>query len=375
MRKLGSLVVLATGLAACGGSTPPTAAGPSASTAPPAPSVVPLPVADAGAADAQAPLASAPSLELKSFALPGATDAVALDYIGYDHGNVWIPFVSGKVGFVDVFDTTKGTFASIGGLKVVERESHGKIRSMGPSSVAFGDGVAYVGNRGTSEICIVDVATQKIGKCVHVATSPDGIAYVASAHELWATTPETQSFTIFDATNKNSLKLKTTIKTDGDPEGYAVDADHNLFFANLEDKSLTLAIDVKTHKVVGSWANGCGTAGPRGIAIDSKRQFAIVACTDHLQIVDAGHGGALLGKLDTGAGVDNIVYASSRIYAGAGKAGRLTIASVDDQGQLAVVASGNTADGARNAVASEKGAAYLVDGKTAHLLVAHIANP
>ncbi|MEO8877357.1 MAG: hypothetical protein ABI461_17310, partial [Polyangiaceae bacterium] len=133
-----------------------------------------------------------------------------------------------------------------------------------------------------------------------------------------------------------------------------------------------LVIDVKTHKIMGSWPNGCGTEGPRGIAVDSKRQFAIVACTDHLQVMDAAHAGALLGKLDTGAGVDNIGLVDSRIYAGAGKAAKLTIASVDDKGQLTLVASAATADGARNAVASENGDAYLVDGKTAHLLVAHL---
>ena len=96
-----------------------------------------------------------------------------------------------------------------------------------------------------------------------------------------------------------------------------------------------------------------------------------VACTDGLRVLDAAHDGALLGRLDTGAGVDNIEYLDGPklLFAAAGKASRLTVAHVDDKGNLEIVATGVTADGARNAVVDPAGNAYVVDPQTARLLI------
>jgi len=362
------------GCVACGApSSPTTTTTTPLPTAPAASVLAPTPITDAGTAAIDAGASSgataARDIVVTPVPLAGTTDPAFLDYIAHGQGRIWLPFVSGKSGAIDVFDIAGGTFSQVTGLKVVEREAHGKMRALGPSSVTLGDGVAYFGNRGTSEVCVVDATTLKLGKCLKLSTPPDGVAYVASAHEVWVTTPQTQSITVLDATNKNALKLKTTIKTDGDPEGYAVDDAHDAFFTNLEDKDRTLRIAIKTHKVTATWSPSCGAEGPRGLAIDSERQLLVVACTDHLQALSAARDGALLGKLDTGAGVDNLATAHSLIYAAAGKAARLTVAKLDDLGTLSVVAAGTTADGARNAVADENGTAYLVDGKNARLLV------
>src|SRR5664280_1803781 len=111
--------------------------------------------------------------------------------------------------------------------------------------------------------------------------------------------------------------------------------------------------------------------GPRGVAVDSLRNFVFVACTASVQILDGGHGGSLLGKLDTGAGVDNIDYIESTrmLYVAAARAARLTVARIDDKGQPSIVATAATAEGARNAVADANGNAYLADPLGARLLV------
>jgi DNA-binding beta-propeller fold protein YncE len=165
------------------------------------------------------------------------------------------------------------------------------------------------------------------------------------------------------------------VKTDGEPEGYAVDEAHGLFFTNLEDKGPTVVIDVKTHKVKATWNASCGADGPRGIAFDASHNFVVVACTDHVQVLDAGHDGALLGKLDTGAGIDNIDLADGTVYAAAGKAAKLTVAKVDGKGQLTVIAAGTTSEGARNAVADADGNVYVGDSQRGRLLVFASAPP
>jgi DNA-binding beta-propeller fold protein YncE len=161
------------------------------------------------------------------------------------------------------------------------------------------------------------------------------------------------------------------IKTSGSPEGYAVDDTHGLFFTNLEDKDQTVVIDVKTHKIKSTWPSACGSDGPRGIAVDTVNQVVMVACTDHIQVLDGSHDGAQLAKVDTGGGVDNVEWLASQrlLYVAAAKAAKLIVIRVDEKGRPTVVAAGVTAEGARNPVVDATGTAYLADPMNGGLLV------
>src|SRR5208283_4059888 len=83
------------------------------------------------------------------------------------------------------------------------------------------------------------------------STSPRSSSASASSYlrhrTAWVTTPQNQTLTVLDASKPDTLKAKTTIKLEGDPEGYAVDASRGLFFTNLEDKNKTVVIDVASH--------------------------------------------------------------------------------------------------------------------------------
>lgn len=309
-------------------------------------------------------------LTARAFPLPGANGPVTVDYIASDrgHARVWVPV--GETGSVDVLDAAKGTFTSVAGFATAEREGRGRMRRMGPSAVTLGDGFAYVGNRATSEVCAVDEKTLTLGDCSKLPTPTDGVAYVASSKEVWVTTPRDKSVTVLDATKPETLEPKLVIKTDGAPEGYAIDSVRGLFYTNLEDANRTLAVDVKTHAVAARWSPGCGSDGPRGLAVDEARDLVMVACTDGVRVLDGAHGGALLGTLDAGAGVDNIEYLDKArvLVVAAGKASRLTVARLSDQGALSVVATAATADGARNAVVDADGNVYVVDPRGARLL-------
>jgi DNA-binding beta-propeller fold protein YncE len=370
-------------VAACG--APPTTSSPVASVpSTPANSAAPASPPPAPAAASAAPTASekpqeptVAKLSAEAVPLPGATAPVSLDFLFYEPkpSRVWVP--AGGSGSVDVFDVAKRAFTRIEGFKTVEREAHGKKRVFGPSAGAVGDGFAYIGNRATQEICAVDLKTLKKGACLKLPSPTDCVEYVPSKHEVWVTTPSTHSLIVLGASPKGTLSQKAVIKVEGEPEGYALDESHGVFLTNLEDKGTTLTIDLTTHAVRDTWNAACSSDGPRGIAVDSARSLVFVACTDHVQALDMAHAGGTLGKLETGAGLDNIDYvpATGMLYAAAGKASRLTVAHISDRGEFTIVASGDTAEGARNAVADAAGNVYVADPQGAHLLVVSESKP
>jgi DNA-binding beta-propeller fold protein YncE len=300
-----------------------------------------------------------------------------LDYLFYDglHSRVWVP--AGGTGSVAVFDVAAQAFTRVSGFKTAEREAHGKVRSLGPSAGAVGDNFAYIGNRASAEVCVVDLQSLKTTSCLTLQSAIDGVEYVAQKREVWVTAPRAQALVVLDASKPGSLRQLSKISLPGVPEGYAVDHQRRRFLTNLEDLGTTLAIDLESHRVQDTWHPGCSSDGPRGLALDSSRGFALVACTDHVQVLDMAHGGKLLGRLDAGEGVDNIDFNAQTglVYVAAGKAARLTVARLGDHGELSVVRTAETAPGARNAVADASGNVYVADPLRGRLLLFRAAAP
>lgn len=307
----------------------------------------------------------------KEIPLPGGSaDGIGMDYIAFDGktGFVWVP--AGGTAAVDVVDTATGKVSQVSGWKTQEMERRGRKRTVGPSSASVGDGVVYVGNRGDFTVCAVDAKTLTRGTCSHPLDSmPDGVAYVASKKEVWVTTPRDKSIRILDG---KTLAEKAKLTFEGEPEGFAVDGKRGRFYTNLEDKDRTLAIDLETRKTVATWLPACGEDGPKGLAVDEPSGFLFVACAAGAEVLDAGHDGKVLSKIDTGEGVDNLDYAAARktVYVGAAGAARLTVATVDDKGKLAVTAQVATKKGARNGVVTDKGEVYLTVSPSSELIVA-----
>ena len=325
----------------------------------------------------------APSYELKPISLPGATGAVALDYFAYDPatGKLWVP--ASNTGSVDVIDEKTDAVSQVSGFKTGEIERRGRKITVGPTAASIGDGVVYIGDRGDATLCVIDAKTLARGGCVQLVSSsadgkitPDGVVYVAATRELWITTrpisagdaAAAKSLQIFDASDPSHLKWKTKIPLDGLAEGYAVDNGRGLFYTNVEDTGATVAIDVRTHKVVAKWNVGSADLG--GLGLDTARRFLFVACGDHVVSVDAAHDGKVIDSLPTGAGLDNIDYSLDRkiLYAAAGQAATLTIAEVGDDGKFHLKATVPTVKGARCVVAGKGETAYVIDPAEGRIL-------
>jgi hypothetical protein len=303
-----------------------------------------------------------------SIPLPGGPP-VGMDYLAVDRatGHLWVP--AGNTGNVDVIDTATGKVTVLGGFPTKPSRRPGRP-PMGPSSATIADGVVWIGNRGDNQLCSFDARSFKKTGCVQLSTMPDGLAFVASTHELWATTPRDQTITVVGPPGKRR-EPPEVIKLAGSPEGYAVDDARGVFYTNLEDQDQTLAIEIKTRKVVARWSTKCGADGPRSLAWDGVDRLLVVACATGAVALDTAHDGKLVGRLETGAGVDNLAYDATRrlLYVVAGSDGTLTIARLAIDGSLTVVTRVPTAKGARTVVVDGQGVAYVADSTGGRLIV------
>lgn len=323
--------------------------------------------------------ASDANYELKPINLPGATGAVWLDYFARDAatGKVWVP--ASNTGSVDVIDEKTNAVSQITGFSTGQIERHGKKITVGPTSATVGEGVIYVGNRSDGSVCVIDAKTLAHGAYVPVSTdravTPDGIVYVAATREVWVTlrvkagdsTPA-KYLEVLDASDPHNLKPKTKIPLENLAEGYAVDNQHGIFYTNIEEAGNTVAIDVRTHKVIATWSPN--SSDLQGLALDSGCNFLFVACGDHVVSIDTGHGGKVIDSVTTGPGLDSIDYSSDRklLYAAASQAASLTIAEVDDKGKFHLKATVPTIKGARGVVAGRDETAYLIDPTEGRIL-------
>ncbi|MHB8416927.1 MAG: YncE family protein [Myxococcales bacterium] len=303
-----------------------------------------------------------------AIALPGGPP-VGIDYVAYDRAQrrIWVP--AGNTGNVDVVDEATGKVTAIGGFRTRPSPRPGRP-PMGPSSVTVAGDAAWgqsviVGNRGDDRLCAFDAKSLAQVRCVQLPSMPDGLTWVGATGELWATTPRTQSIAIVDGHGQVA-----TLPVGGEPEGYAVDEAAGRFYTNLEDQDRTLAIDVRSRRILATWSPGCGQVGPRGLALDTRKHVLFVACTDGAVALDT-RTGRRINRLKTGGGVDNLDYLpeQSLLYVAASQGATLTIARAASDGSLQPVATLPTAQGARNAVVDEKGTAYVPDSREGKLLV------
>jgi len=98
--------------------------------------------------------------------------------------------------------------------------------------------------------------------------------------------------------------------------------------------------------------------------LDEAAGHLFIGCDATAEVMTVGGDGAILSKIDTGDGVDDIHYvpASHLLYVGAARAAKLTIARADSAGKLTLVTQVTTQNGARNGVVTKDGTIYLAHG-------------
>jgi DNA-binding beta-propeller fold protein YncE len=302
-------------------------------------------------------------------------DNITNDYIAYDAktNTVWVPAIN--IGSVYVIDAKTEKIREIKGFAIKQMLfPNGRKGVEGPSGVYVGDGVVYIGDRADKSICAVDEKTLGRKNCGHIDSSPDGVAYVAPTDEVWVTSPRDNTVRILDA---KTLQQKAKLTFPGRPEGYAVDARRDRFYMNYEDKDLTTAIDINTHKTVAEWHPNCGPDGPHGLQIDQSSGYLFVACSLGAKVLNAGGNGQILSTVTTGDGVDdiNLAPATHMLYIGSPRDGNLTVARVNSAGKLSVAAVVPTHVGERNGVVTWNGTVYMAHARPGNLTGMVVVTP
>ena len=203
---------------------------------------------------------------------------------------------------------------------------------------------------------------------------PDGLAYVATANEVWVTTPRDRTIRILDA---STLAQKEKLTFDGNPEGFAVD----LTTRALLHEHGGQGPHARDRPQVAQDRRDLETGVRRGRAAWAQDRGEERIPARRLQHEDGGArcrpSGAVLSAIDTGDGVDDLDYAPSArlVYVGAAKAGELTVARLDAAGKLSLVAKVPTRVGARNGVVATDGTVFLGHSGLARLSDLVVATP
>jgi DNA-binding beta-propeller fold protein YncE len=272
----------------------------------------------------------------------------------------------GSTGKLALIDPDSQKIEIIGGFS--ERAGYSSGHGEGITSSDVGRGLVYVTDRSVRLLDVVDPQAKKIVATAPLASGPDYVRFVPATNEVWVTEPSAERIEIFTLSG-TPIPIPSHsgfIPVPGGPESLAIG--HSQAFTHLW-RGKTLAIDLRTHKIVGRWPNAC--KGSRGIAIDEKRGFLFAGCHEGKVSVLDLKSGRLLGEASSGAGVDVIAYDQklAHVYLPGADSGTIAIVGISSSGAATVLKNAETVEGAHCVTADDRDQVYVCDPAHGKILV------
>jgi YVTN family beta-propeller protein len=148
----------------------------------------------------------------------------------------------------------------------------------------FGRGYITAGK--SDAVIPFDLKSLKASPEIKVGKKPDAIVFEPLTKRVYVMNGDSDSITVLNAADGS---LAQTIPLGGGPE-FGISDSKGSFYVNLEEKSETLAIDVKLMKVLTHWPLApCGT--PTALAMDVESRRLFVGCrSKHLGVLDSETG-------------------------------------------------------------------------------------
>jgi hypothetical protein len=207
-------------------------------------------------------------------------------------------------------------------------------------------GLGFSSNGQENKAGIVDLKTLQTIAKADTGPNPDGILYVPGVQEVYTFNRDrtAPSATVFEA---KTGKAVATINLPGTPEFAVVDVEAGRLYNNIDNKDMVIAIDIKTHEIVGQWPTAPGGGGS-GMAIDLVNHRLFIGCDDVMVMMDSVSG-KVIDTVPIGAGVDANRFdpATKLAFASCGRAGSVTIAREETSEKLTVIQTLETASGSR----------------------------
>jgi DNA-binding beta-propeller fold protein YncE len=227
-------------------------------------------------------------------------------------------------------------------------------------ALAYDLGRGFITAAGDSAIHIFDLKTlQPIGTAKTDADD-DAMLYDPATHYAVSMNGDSHSATVVDG---RTGKLVGRVELPGGPE-FAVSDNQGTVYANIEDKSLVVAIDLRTLKIVRQWSLA-PCESPSGLAIDREHHLLFSGCHNQLMAISDGSAGKVIATAPIGRGVD-----ANRFDPGTGLAfssngdGTLTVVHEDSPASFKVLGNVKTEPGARTmAIDLKTHTVYLVTSK------------
>lgn len=300
-----------------------------------------------------------------SLPLPGGDGGIGFDDLVYsaELGKVLAP--GGRTGKLDLIDPKTLAVDSIGGFS---EAASTKGHSDGTTSAASGAGLLFASDRGSKQVVVIDLKQKKIVSKASLAAGPDYVRWVEPNKEVWVTEPKDKTIEWFKLEG-NALKKGGSISVSGGPESLVIDPTRGRAYTHTW-KDESVAIDLKTHKEVARWKNGC--AESRGIALDEAAGWLFIGCEEGAAaVIDVGHEGKAIARLAAPKGVDIIAYDASHkhLFVPGGDEAKLSVMQVGGTGALRELDRLPTAADASCVTCDGQGHFYVCDPKAGQLLV------
>lgn len=160
-------------------------------------------------------------------------------------------------------------------------------------------GKGFTSNGRDNSVSVFDIKTLKETNRIKVGTNPDGIIFDASSGVVFTFNGRSNDATAVDA---RSGKVLGTVALGGKPEGGEADGMGNVY-VNIEDKSQVVEFNIKSLKVVKTFALAPGEE-PTGLGFDHKKGLIYSGCGNSMLTVLDIKSGKVVGSVKTGDGTD-----------------------------------------------------------------------
>jgi hypothetical protein len=310
-------------------------------------------------------------------ALPDGAPGIGFDDMIYSPELKKLLVPAGRTGNVYLIDPITLEITTISGFSKTTMFTLGKHRS-GSTAADYGGGKIFAIDNETKTVRVVDPQTNMITFSSMLAAPPDYVRWVETTGEIWVTGPNNPGVTqsanpgieVFTVPADAAPMHAAMIPTSNGPEALAVDNTRHRVYTNAFQGG-TYAIDMTQRAIVETWKNGCS-----GLTVDAEldevRGFLMIVCANpgRVAVLDVAKGGAQLGEVSSGAGLDVSAYNVSlhHLYVAGQTSKDLSIIAVSAAGVPTLLGKVATAAGSQMVASDEYGNAWVGDPGGARLL-------